>query len=143
MEIFFDDNMSVFYFQFFDIAFDQISSIQLSKSVSIWNLREACMREYDLPFLYKVYKFASQLHKQLDLHKINSKAMSNNERGFWLMYGKFKPHLFMVLVQVALVLLYFLVEISFKNGMNPHVFVTYRHAVGGIVVLPFAYFLER
>lgn len=69
--------------------------------------------------------------------------MTNSEHSFWVMYEKFKPHLLMVFVQVAFVLLYFLVEASFNNGMNPHVFVTYRHAVGGIVVLPFAYFLER
>ncbi|XP_061366951.1 WAT1-related protein At4g08300-like [Gastrolobium bilobum] len=69
--------------------------------------------------------------------------MSNKERAFGVMYWKFMPHLFMVLVQVALAFLYVLVEASFNNGMNPHVFVTYRYAVGGIVVLPFAYFLER
>jgi len=69
--------------------------------------------------------------------------MTNKEHTFWVVYEKFKPHLFMVLVQVALVLQYFLVEASFNNGMDPHVFVTYRHAIGGIVVLPFAYFLER
>lgn len=69
--------------------------------------------------------------------------MTNNEQTFWVVYEKFKPHLFMVLVQVALVLQYFLVEASFNNGMDPHVFVTYRHVIGSIVVLPFAYFLER
>ncbi|KAL5149196.1 WAT1-related protein [Glycine soja] len=59
------------------------------------------------------------------------------------MYVKFKPHLLMVLVQLVLSFLYFLVEASLNKGMNPHVFVTYRHAVGGIVVLPFAYIRER
>lgn len=49
----------------------------------------------------------------------------------------------MILVQIAATLLYFLVEASFNKGMNPHVFVTYRHALGGIIVLPFAYVLER
>ncbi|XP_027362912.1 WAT1-related protein At4g08300-like [Abrus precatorius] len=69
--------------------------------------------------------------------------MSNNECAFGVMYGKFKPHLIMVLVQISAAFLYFLVEASLNKGMNPHVFVTYRHAVGGIVVLPFAYVLER
>ncbi|TKY52727.1 WAT1-related protein [Spatholobus suberectus] len=69
--------------------------------------------------------------------------MSNNESAFGVMYGKFKPHLLMVLVQLAFSFLYFLVEASLNKGMNPHVFVTYRHAVGGIVVLPFAYVSER
>ncbi|XP_027362917.1 WAT1-related protein At3g18200-like [Abrus precatorius] len=69
--------------------------------------------------------------------------MSNSECAFGVMYRKFKPHLIMVLVQISLSFLYFLVEASLNKGMNPHVFVTYRHAVGGIVVLPFAYVLER
>ncbi|KAG4959329.1 hypothetical protein JHK87_035962 [Glycine soja] len=69
--------------------------------------------------------------------------MSNNECAFGVMYVKFKPHLLMVLVQLVLSFLYFLVEASLNKGMNPHVFVTYRHAVGGIVVLPFAYIRER
>ncbi|KAK7345787.1 hypothetical protein VNO77_16398 [Canavalia gladiata] len=69
--------------------------------------------------------------------------MFNNECAFGVVYEKFKPHLLMVLVQVVLSFLYFLVEDSLNKGMNPHVFVTYRHAVGGIVMLPFAYVLER
>ncbi|KAG4970353.1 hypothetical protein JHK84_036447 [Glycine max] len=69
--------------------------------------------------------------------------MSNNECAFGVVYVKFKPHLLMVLVQLVLSFLYFLVEASLNKGMNPHVFVTYRHAVGGIVVLPFAYIRER
>lgn len=69
--------------------------------------------------------------------------MSNNEGAFGVMYVKLKPHLLMVLVQLVLSFLYFLVEASLNKGMNPHVFVTYRHAVGGIVVLPFAYIRER
>ena len=69
--------------------------------------------------------------------------MSNYECAFGVVYVKFKPHLLMVLVQLVLSFLYFLVEASLNKGMNPHVFVTYRHAVGGIVVLPFAYIRER
>ncbi|KHN03868.1 Auxin-induced protein 5NG4 [Glycine soja] len=69
--------------------------------------------------------------------------MSNNEGAFGVMYVKLKPHLLMVLVQLVLSFLYFLVEASLNKAMNPHVFVTYRHAVGGIVVLPFAYIRER
>ncbi|KAG4996011.1 hypothetical protein JHK85_027450 [Glycine max] len=68
--------------------------------------------------------------------------MSNNEGAFGVMYVKLKPHLLMVLVQLVLSFLYFLVEASLNKAMNPHVFVTYRHAVGGIVVLPFAYIRE-
>ncbi|KAJ8547254.1 hypothetical protein K7X08_010840 [Anisodus acutangulus] len=32
---------------------------------------------------------------------------------------------------------------SFNHGMNPHVYITYRHIVAGFSMLPFAYFLER
>ncbi|XP_004237143.1 WAT1-related protein At2g39510-like [Solanum lycopersicum] len=58
-------------------------------------------------------------------------------------YKRFKPHILMVLGQLAYTLLYFLTEASFNHGMNPHVYVTYRHIVAGFVTLPFAYFLER
>ncbi|KAK7355908.1 hypothetical protein VNO80_15172 [Phaseolus coccineus] len=69
--------------------------------------------------------------------------MSNNEHAFGVMYVKFKPHLLMCVIQLLLSFLYFLLEASLSKGMNPHVFVTYRHVVGGIAVLPFAYVRER
>ncbi|XP_048499879.1 WAT1-related protein At1g43650 isoform X1 [Beta vulgaris subsp. vulgaris] len=56
---------------------------------------------------------------------------------------RLRPHIFMVLVQIASAFLYFITEAAFNRGMNPHVYVTYRHIVGGIAVLPFAYFFER
>ncbi|KAK6929800.1 EamA domain [Dillenia turbinata] len=59
------------------------------------------------------------------------------------MYRKFKPHILMVLVQMGYTFLYFITEASFNHGMNPHVYVTYRHLVAGLIVFPFAYFLER
>ncbi|GAY63851.1 hypothetical protein CUMW_229010 [Citrus unshiu] len=34
-------------------------------------------------------------------------------------------------------------EASFNQGLNPHIYVTYRHAAGSLVMFPFAYFLER
>lgn len=58
-------------------------------------------------------------------------------------YKKFQPHLVMILAQIGYTFLYFIVEASFNHGMNPHVYVTYRHIVAGIVMLPFAYFFER
>ncbi|XP_054802776.1 WAT1-related protein At4g08290-like isoform X2 [Prosopis cineraria] len=69
--------------------------------------------------------------------------MSHREKAFWVIYKKYRPHLLMVLVEVAVTLLYFLIEASFNKVMNLQVFVTYRHALGGIIVLPFAYVLER
>lgn len=58
-------------------------------------------------------------------------------------YRRFKPHLLMVLSQVGYTFLYIITEACFSHGMNPHVHITYRHIVSGIVVFPFAYFLER
>nr|CAD1835807.1 unnamed protein product [Ananas comosus var. bracteatus] len=34
-------------------------------------------------------------------------------------------------------------EASFNRGLNPHVYTTYRHLVAGLVMFPFAYFLEK
>ncbi|KAG8658577.1 WAT1-related protein At5g07050 [Manihot esculenta] len=59
------------------------------------------------------------------------------------LYRRFKPHLLMVLAQIGYTFLYFITEASFEHGMNPHVYITYRHIVSSIVMLPFAYFLER
>ncbi|KAA8527756.1 hypothetical protein F0562_035375 [Nyssa sinensis] len=49
----------------------------------------------------------------------------------------------MALAQMGYTFLYFITEASFNHGMNPHVYITYRHIVAGFVMLPFAYFLER
>ncbi|XP_021863129.1 WAT1-related protein At5g07050-like [Spinacia oleracea] len=68
-------------------------------------------------------------------------ATSNsNIRSFYL---RFKPHMFMILSQIGWTLLYFITEASFNHGMNPYVYITYRHVVAGVVMFPFAYFLER
>jgi drug/metabolite transporter (DMT)-like permease len=58
-------------------------------------------------------------------------------------FVKFKPHFLMVLAQLVSTFMYFITEASFNHGMNPFVYITYRHIVGGIVMLPFAYFIER
>nr|GLL43596.1 WAT1-related protein At4g08300-like [Ipomoea trifida] len=58
-------------------------------------------------------------------------------------FQQFKPHILMVLAQLAYTFLYFITQASFNHGMNPHVYVTYRHIVSGLAFLPFAYFLER
>ncbi|XP_030442698.2 WAT1-related protein At5g07050-like [Syzygium oleosum] len=60
-----------------------------------------------------------------------------------ILFRKFKPHLLMTLTQIGYTFLYFITEASFNHGMNPHVYITYRHIVAGLVMLPFAYFLER
>lgn len=58
-------------------------------------------------------------------------------------YKRYKPHILMVGAQIGYTFLYFITEASFNHGMNPHVYITYRHIVAGFAVLPFAYFLER
>ncbi|XP_058077957.1 WAT1-related protein At4g08300-like [Magnolia sinica] len=63
--------------------------------------------------------------------------------GIGAIFKRFKPHLLMVFAQFGYTFLYFLSEASFKHGMNPHVYVTYRHLVAGVVMFPFAYFLEK
>ncbi|XP_058077975.1 WAT1-related protein At4g08300-like isoform X2 [Magnolia sinica] len=63
--------------------------------------------------------------------------------GIVAIYKRFKPHLLMVFAQFCYTFLYFFTEASFKHGMNPHVYVTYRHLVAGVLMFPFAYFLEK
>ncbi|KAJ1409444.1 EamA domain [Sesbania bispinosa] len=60
-----------------------------------------------------------------------------------LVYREFMPHLLMIFAQVGYAIVNFICEASFNHGMSPYVYVTYRHVVAGVVLLPFAYFLER
>ncbi|KAJ4722663.1 WAT1-related protein [Melia azedarach] len=56
---------------------------------------------------------------------------------------RFKPHFLMVICQITGTFLFFITEASFNHGMNPHVYITYRHIIASIVLFPLAYFLER
>jgi len=67
-------------------------------------------------------------------------STASNNGGFC---KRFKPHILMVLAQIGYTFLYFITEASFNHGMNPNVYITYRHIVSGVVMFPFAYFLER
>ncbi|KAJ4722664.1 WAT1-related protein [Melia azedarach] len=69
--------------------------------------------------------------------------MALKSGALWSIYMKFKPLFLMVLTQLGYTILYFITEASFNHGMNPYVYITYRHIVAGIVMFPFAYFLER
>lgn len=69
--------------------------------------------------------------------------MATDVSNVWRIYKRFKPHMLMVLTQMGYTFLYFITEASFNHGMNPHVYVTYRHVVSGFVMLPCAYILER
>ncbi|KAK4848235.1 hypothetical protein QYF36_010626 [Acer negundo] len=71
------------------------------------------------------------------------RAMAFDIRSAFSKMKRFKPHLLMIMAQMCYTLLYFITKASFNKGLNPHVYVTYRHVLGGLVVSPFAYFLER
>ncbi|KAJ8763300.1 hypothetical protein K2173_001438 [Erythroxylum novogranatense] len=58
-------------------------------------------------------------------------------------YIRFKPHLLMGFSQICYAFLNFITEASLNHGMNPNVYITYRHIVAGVFMFPFAYFLER
>ncbi|XLS90517.1 hypothetical protein HN51_066525 [Arachis hypogaea] len=69
--------------------------------------------------------------------------MEQKKSSIVLVFREFKPHFLMVLVQVGYAFLYFITEASFNHGMSPFLYVTYRHIVAGVVMFPFAFFLER
>jgi drug/metabolite transporter (DMT)-like permease len=56
---------------------------------------------------------------------------------------EFNPHLSQILVQVAFAGMYIITRVSFIDGMNHFVFVTYRQIIATVSIAPFAYFLER
>ncbi|XP_065876059.1 WAT1-related protein At2g39510-like isoform X2 [Euphorbia lathyris] len=56
---------------------------------------------------------------------------------------RYMPHFLLIFVQTTFSFLYFITEAAFNHGLNPHVYVTYRYILGGLLILPFAYFLER
>ncbi|EOX94487.1 Nodulin MtN21 /EamA-like transporter family protein isoform 2 [Theobroma cacao] len=58
-------------------------------------------------------------------------------------FARFKPHLSMVLAQICSAFLFFITEAAFNQGLNPYVCVTYRLSLAGLLMFPFAYFLER
>ncbi|KAJ1296667.1 hypothetical protein BS78_01G320100 [Paspalum vaginatum] len=60
----------------------------------------------------------------------------------WL-WRRYTPHALMVLAQLCFTLLYFITQATFDRGLNPYVYVTYRHLLVACVLWPFAYFYER
>ncbi|OMP09745.1 Drug/metabolite transporter [Corchorus olitorius] len=58
-------------------------------------------------------------------------------------FTRYKPHLSMIQTQVGAAIVYFLTEAAFNQGLNPYVYVTYRLLIGGLIMIPFAYFLEK
>ncbi|WOL09882.1 hypothetical protein Cni_G18635 [Canna indica] len=56
---------------------------------------------------------------------------------------RFKAHILMTTAQIGYTILYFITEAAYSQGLNPHVYITYRHIVAALIMWPFAYFLER
>ena len=88
------------------------------------------------------YKQAKSDRKKSGWH-IYSRAMAPMVGEMGMICTRFKPHIFMVLIHVGYMIMYLITDAAFSHGMNPHIFVTYRHVLGGLVMFPFAYFLER
>lgn len=108
-----------------------------------WNrMPTTCNKNHNLLFPFSFYMYDG-MNKQISLSSREtpvSEAMTAASVGFYL---HFKPHILMVLAQIGYTFMYIITEASFNHGMNPSVYVTYRHIVAGLVTLPFAYFMER
>lgn len=83
----------------------------------------------------RVTSFASTIY--------DSRGRGSNLRVESMMIKRFYPHFLMFLVQTCYSVLYFIAEASFNKGLNPYIYITYRHFVGSLVMIPFAYMLER
>uniref|UniRef100_A0A2P2KF24 WAT1-related protein n=1 Tax=Rhizophora mucronata TaxID=61149 RepID=A0A2P2KF24_RHIMU len=62
---------------------------------------------------------------------------------FQVINWRFMPHLLMISIQLGYAFMHFITEAAFNHGLNSQVYVTYRFILGGTVMFPFAYFLER
>ena len=98
-------------------------------------------------FHHPLYLHAICAHSACEISKKSKnqlqEQMATKAGSLGTIYRRFKPQLLMVLAQIGYTFLYFITEASFNHGMNPHVYITYRHIVAGVVMFPFAYFLER
>ncbi|WCJ38377.1 nodulin MtN21 /EamA-like transporter family protein [Euphorbia peplus] len=56
---------------------------------------------------------------------------------------RYMSHFLLIFVQTTFSFHSFITEAAFNHGLNPHVYVTYRYILGGVLIFPFACFLER
>nr|CAB3503646.1 unnamed protein product [Digitaria exilis] len=56
---------------------------------------------------------------------------------------RYAPHVLMTLAQLCYTLMYFITEAAFNRGLNPYVYITYRHLLVAILIWPFAYYQEK
>lgn len=68
-------------------------------------------------------------------------ALHNPEMGgVWRRYA---PHNLMILVQLCYTFMYFITEAAFNRGLNPYIYVTYRHLLVTVLLSPLAYYHEK
>ncbi|KAM0904769.1 hypothetical protein ACQ4PT_017767 [Festuca glaucescens] len=60
--------------------------------------------------------------------------------GVWRRYA---PHNMMIMVQLCYTFMYLFTEAAFNRGLNPYVYVTYRHLLVTAILWPFAYYHEK
>uniref|UniRef100_A0A0E0GGV3 WAT1-related protein n=1 Tax=Oryza nivara TaxID=4536 RepID=A0A0E0GGV3_ORYNI len=59
------------------------------------------------------------------------------------LWRRYAPHNLMILSQLCYTLMYFITEAAFNKGLNPFIYVTYRHLVVAVFLAPFAYYQEK
>ena len=69
--------------------------------------------------------------------------MADEMGGVSGVWRKYAPHNMMILVQLCYTFMYFITEAAFNKGLNPYVYVTYRHILVAVVPWPFAYYHEK
>ncbi|KAL1337260.1 hypothetical protein HN51_031924 [Arachis hypogaea] len=65
------------------------------------------------------------------------------QNGMGKLLKKLKPYLAMVSLQFGYSGMYVITMVSFKHGMSHWVLSVYRHVIATLIMLPFAFFLER
>ncbi|KAI4995137.1 hypothetical protein ZWY2020_035040 [Hordeum vulgare] len=68
--------------------------------------------------------------------------MAAAEMGLGGLWRRYAPHNMMIMVQLCYTLMYFVTEAAFNRGLNPYVYVTYRHLLVAVLLWPFAYYRE-
>ncbi|KAL6648794.1 hypothetical protein ACP70R_013018 [Stipagrostis hirtigluma subsp. patula] len=66
-----------------------------------------------------------------------------SEAGGKLLWTRYAPHALMTLAQLCYTIMYFITEAAFNRGLNPYVYVTYRHLLVAVLLWPFAYYYEK
>ena len=72
-----------------------------------------------------------------------AEAEGSCRKGASAFYEKSKPVLAMIFVQTGFAGMNIITKVALNHGMSHFVFVAYRHAVATLVLMPFAYVLER